>query len=49
MIEIDKLNDIIEMNNNINNVNNDISTILNKTDINNLENNNPPKCIKSKL
>ena len=45
MIEIDKLNDIIEMNNNINNVNNDISTILNKTDINNLENINPPNAI----
>ena len=45
MIEIDKLNDIIEMNNNINSVNNDISTILNKTDINNLENNNPPNAL----
>ena len=45
MIEIDKLNDIIEMNNNINNVNNDISTILNKTDINNLDNNTPPNAL----
>ena len=38
--EISKIKELMEMNNSITNVNNEISTVLNKTDINEIDNNN---------